>query len=134
MATIKSFEELEVWKEAISFCKEVYIMTSKTEFEKDWAIRDQIRRATVSISNNIAEGFEYNNNNYFLKHLRIAKGSCGEVRNLIIILLEIKYINENQKLELYNKAIIISKKISGLIKYIQEYKNNQELDNKQKIK
>lgn len=104
MATIKSFEKLEVWKESILLCTELYALTQKKEFDRDFGIKDQVRRAAVSISNNIAEGFEYNNNNYFLKYLKISKGSCGEIRNMVIILHEINYITLEEKKYFYDKS------------------------------
>ena len=100
-------------------------LNEKKDFEKDWGIKDQIRRAVVSISNNIAEGFEYNNNNYFLKYLKIAKASCGEVRNIIIILYAINYITIEEKEYFYNQSNTISNKLGSPIKYLQNNKIEQ---------
>jgi len=78
---IVKFEDLEIWKLAILGVKNIYKLTQNENFSRDFGLRDQIQRAVVSISSNIVEGFEKNNNNEFIRFLKIAKGSCGEVRN-----------------------------------------------------
>ena len=77
MATIKNFEELEVWKIAMELCTEVYNLTNKELFSKDFALKDQIRRSAISIPSNISEGYERDGINQFLYFLAISKGSCG---------------------------------------------------------
>lgn len=74
MATYKNFEELDIWKDAIDLAEETYRLSFTGELSRDWGMKDQIRRSVASISNNIAEGFEYNNNRDFVKFLRYAKG------------------------------------------------------------
>jgi four helix bundle protein len=84
MATIKCFEDLEIWKNAQELAKMVYDLCIRNEkIRQDFEFKNQIKKAALSISNNIAEGFEYNNNADFHRFLRIAKGSCGEVRNCL---------------------------------------------------
>jgi four helix bundle protein len=78
---ITRFEDLKIWQIALKITKEIYEITNKKEFSKDFSLRDQIRRAIISDSSNIVEGFEKNNNNEFIRFLKIAKGSIGEVRN-----------------------------------------------------
>lgn len=129
MATLKKFEDLEVWKISIQLAREIYLLTQNEIFRSDWSLRDQIRRASVSISNNIAEGFEYNNNNQFMKFLRIAKGSCGEVRNMLVLINEIGYINQNEKEKYYVMVNCLSNRIGGLLKYLNENKRTQILSN-----
>jgi len=73
MAKIERFEDLDLWKEAVVIGVEIYKMTSVGKLEKDYSSKDQLRRATISISNNIAEGFEYNNNKSFTNFLDIQK-------------------------------------------------------------
>lgn len=70
----------------------IYNMAAKKDFSRDFALRDQIRRAIISVSSNIVEGFEKNNNNEFIRYLKIAKGSAGEARNQLYIALAVKYI------------------------------------------
>ena len=76
---VKYFEDLDVWKEARRLTKEIYAATPDAKFSKDFGLRDQIRRAAVSVMSNIAEGFERGGNQEFIQFLYIAKGSCGEV-------------------------------------------------------
>jgi len=130
MATLKKFEELDVWKDSIHLAKEIYLLTQQDLFKNDWSLKDQIRRAAVSVSNNIAEGFEYNNNNFFIKYLKIAKGSCGEVRSMIQLLHEINYIDEIQKDAYLTIASELSNKIGGLLKYLNQHKQNTLSNNK----
>ena len=95
MATIKSFEEIEAWRKARVLSKEIFELTQKGSFSKDFSLRDQINRSSGSIMDNIAEGFERGGNTEFIQFLSIAKGSAGEVcsqiyrahdRNHLIIL------------------------------------------------
>ena len=67
MAKIESFEELDIWKEAVKIAVRIYKMTAEGKMEKDFRAKDQLRAAAISISNNIAEGFEYNSNKAFLR-------------------------------------------------------------------
>src|SRR5260221_14703006 len=94
--TIRHFEDLEIWKLSLLMAKEIYNLTLKNDFAKDYGLRDQIRRAVVSVSSNIAEGFERNNNNEFIYFLKIAKGSNGEVRSQIYIAQYVGYISEDE--------------------------------------
>ena len=80
MAKIKRFEDIESWKSARKLTKQIYEITAAGEFTRDFGLNDQIRRASVSILSNIAEGFERGGDQEFLQFLSVAKGSCGEVR------------------------------------------------------
>src|SRR5258708_3848638 len=86
MAKVDRFEDLDIWKMAIAIAVDVYLLCDNEPLKSDWGMKDQIRRAACSISDNIAEGFEYNNNPDFVRYLNYAKGSCGEFRNKITIL------------------------------------------------
>lgn len=121
MATYKDFEELDIWKDAIDLAEETYNLSFIGELAKDWGMRDQIRRSVSSISNNIAEGFEYNNNRDFVKFLRYAKGSTGEFRNQLTILYRVNMINEMAYQNMYNKTLELGKKIGKLISYLKQY-------------
>ncbi len=107
------FEDLLFWKKAEQLVLFIYKEFGKC---KDYSFCDQIRRASVSVMNNIAEGFERKSNNDFKNFLFIAKGSCGEVRSMLYLALELKYINEREYKELNFLATEISKMISGFIK------------------
>ena len=112
---IKKFEDILSWKEGKKLTISIYrLFKSNTDF----SFKDQIQRASVSIMNNIAEGFERNSNKEFIRFLYIAKGSCGEVRSMLYLALEFNYINQKEFDELHKKCIEISSMIYGLIKSI----------------
>jgi four helix bundle protein len=125
MATIKTFEELDIWKNAHDLGKDIFnLCETNTKIQKDFSFKDQIKRATLSISNNIAEGFEYNNNRQFYRFLAISKGSCGEVRNCLLFLISINYLEEKEIAELISKTRILSGQIGNFMKYLNRL--NQE--------
>jgi len=123
---INKFEELDIWKRSIEITKNIYELTSENKFIKDYGLQNQIRRAIVSISSNIVEGFERNNNNEFIRFLKIAKGSCGETRNQLYIALKIDYIKQNIFNEMNDKLISLSNQMGCFIKYLENcrIKNN----------
>lgn len=88
MATFRRFEEIDAWKQARELTCEVYRVSRRKAFSKDFALRDQIRRAAISISSNIAEGYERDSRKAFLHFLSIAKGSAGEVRSQLYVALD----------------------------------------------
>lgn len=104
MATVKRFEEIKAWQEARVLAKMVYEVTQSGSFAKDFGLRDQIRRAAVSVGSNIAEGFERNGNKEFAKFLWIAKGSAGEVVSQLYTAFDVNYITEEQLTQLANQA------------------------------
>jgi four helix bundle protein len=110
---IVRFEDIIVWQKA----KELTVLIYYTfRNNRDFSFKDQIQRASVSIMNNIAEGFERKGDKEFKKFLFIAKGSSGEVRSMLHLAVELKYINENQFNEMFDKAIEITRMLSGFIK------------------
>jgi four helix bundle protein len=80
---IESFEDLRVWQAGIQFVKQIYMVSKEGELSRDFGLRDQLRRASVSIPTNIAEGFERRSRKEYVNFLNIAKGSAGEVRSLL---------------------------------------------------
>src|ERR671929_85029 len=92
MATFKTFEDIAAWQRARELTKEIYKLTSKNEFSRDFGLKDQIRRASVSIMSNIAEGFERSGTGEFAHFLATAKGSAGEVRSQLYVALDQEYI------------------------------------------
>lgn len=120
---ILKFEDLEIWKLSLKLTKMIYDITFKDKFSKDFGLRDQIRRAVISISSNIVEGFEKSNNNEFIRYLKIAKGSVGEVRNQLYISLSIGYINVNEFNELNRSFIELANQIGKLINYLNKTRN-----------
>ena len=85
---VKNFEDLEIWKDARALTRAIYQLTSDSKFSKDLGLRDQIRRASVSIMSNIAEGFERGGNQEFIQFLYVAKASCGEVRSQLYVAMD----------------------------------------------
>ena len=94
MATIRSFEELEVWKKARVMSTEIFKATMTESFFKDFGLKDQINRASGSIMDNIAEGFERGGRKEFIQFLSYAKGSAGEVKSQLYRALDRQHINE----------------------------------------
>jgi four helix bundle protein len=94
MATVTRFEELQVWQKARSMNKAVYEMTRSKGFARDFAMVDQFRRASISVMNNIAEGFDRYRRNEFLQFLSISKGSAGELRSMLYAALDAGYVDQ----------------------------------------
>lgn len=112
MAIIK-FEDILAWQKSKVFVLEIYKQFNQC---RDFSFKDQILRAAVSIMNNIAEGYEKMSNKDFKSFLYISKGSCGEVRSMLYLALELKYISKENFDILYNQSIEISRILSGFIK------------------
>jgi four helix bundle protein len=123
MATITCFEELQIWKMAQELGAKVYFLCNTNEkMMKDYSFKDQIKRAALSISNNIAEGFEYSNNNDFYRFLRIAKGSCGEVKNCLLFSVKINYTTPDDVNEMLEMSASLGKKTGKMMKYLRDNK------------
>lgn len=120
MSKINSFEEIHSWKESREFNKAIYKVTGNGNFEKDFDLKRQIRKASVSISSNIAEGFERNTDKEFIHFLYVAKASAGEVRPQLYLALDLEYIEYKEFIILKEQIENISKMLSGLIKYLNK--------------
>ena len=107
------FEDIVAWQKAQDLTLEIYELTRNI---KDYCFVDQIRRAAISVSNNIAEGYERKSNNEFKQFLFIAKGSTGEIRSMLHLAKELKYVPKEKYQYLLELSISISKMLSGLIK------------------
>jgi four helix bundle protein len=125
MAKIEKFEDMDIWKEAVSIGVDIYNLTSKGKLETDYSSKGQLRRAAISISNNIAEGFEYNNNKVFAKFLNYAKASAGELRSNLFVLKEAHIVDERDHEYLQGKLTSASKNISGFIKYLKSFESKK---------
>ena len=110
---IERFEDIIAWQKAKELTLHIYSLFKDS---RDFSYKDQIQRASVSIMNNIAEGFERKSNNEFKQFLYIAKGSCGEVRSMLILAKELHKIDDNEVKNLLTLSEEISKILSGLIK------------------
>lgn len=114
----KSFEEFDVYKKSLLLTKNIFMISNKSALEKEFGFKDQIKRAVISITNNIAEGSEYNNNKQFIRYLKIAKGSCAEVRNMLILARELEFCSNHEIQESFILSVEISQNISNFIKYL----------------
>ena len=118
--SIKKFEDLESWKKARALTNAIYKETALGSFMRDFGLKDQIRRAAISIPSNIAEGFERGGDKEFLQFLAVAKGSGGEVRAQLYIAADQRYLSQALFEELSNNAREIGGLISGLMKYLSK--------------
>lgn len=127
MAKYSSFEEMEVYQKALSFGAKVYKLTlSNQQISRDFGLKDQLQRAALSISNNIAEGFERETKKELIRFLYFSKGSAGECRNMLNFLKLLEYINEENFYDHRNDVMEISKQLGNYIKYLK----NLEIENK----
>jgi four helix bundle protein len=127
MTTAKRFEELEVWKRAKDLTNLVYKFSSDGSFSRDFGLRDQMRRAAVSIMSNIAEGFESQTQALFIKYLGHAKGSAGELRAQLYIAKDQGYISEENFSEMFSLAEVCSKQLARFIQYLETQPNARRM-------
>ncbi len=126
--TIQNFEELIIWQEARRLCTRIYADFKRI---RDYGFNDQIQRASVSIMNNIAEGFDRSkitkDNKQFISFLNIASGSCGEVKSMLYLAQDLNYLSPEEAEKLRSDCISISAKITGLVLTLQDNngKNNR---------
>ena len=120
MGTVTNFEELYIWQISREFCKDIFRIINYEQFSKDFRLKDQIRAASGSVMDNIAEGFERGGNKEFVQFLYIAKGSCGETRSQLYRALDSKYITDEELNVLKQKAIHLSQSIGNFIKYLKQ--------------
>lgn len=120
MATIRKFEELDIWKEARKLSHEIFLITGTGDWSKDYKFRDQIRLAAGSVMDNIAEGFERSSRLEFVNFLSIAKGSAGEVRSQLYRAQDQKYISDEQSEILRVAFDKLSAAIAGFIIYLNQ--------------
>lgn len=116
----KNFENFPVYIKSLDLIEKVYSFLQSQSFEKEFEFNNQIKRASFSISNNIAEGSEYNNNRQFIRYLKIAKGSCAEVRSMLIVSKRLKLGDQNKAEEIITLSREVSSNISNFIKYLSE--------------
>jgi four helix bundle protein len=118
LAKIERFEEIKAWQLAKDLVATVYRSSENGRFAKDYSLRDQIRRAAVSVMSNIAEGFERGSDKDFQRFLYMAKGSAGEVRSHLFVANDLGYLTAEDFSVLRSKAENVSKSLSGFITYL----------------
>ena len=116
---IESFEDLLVWQKGMEVVKQVYLISREGDLCRDFALRDQLRRAAISISTNIAEGFERASRKEYLSFLNYAKGSSGEVRSLLNVAAELGYLEQSQYEVLRQAVLELSRYLSNQIKSLR---------------
>lgn len=126
MAKIERFEDIVAWQKARVLVKEVYRISSDGKFAKDYGLRDQLRRASVSVMLNIAEGFARKTNKEFIQFLVIAHGSAAEVQSALYVAFDQEYISQAQFEALYKHADETSKLIMGFSNYLKTNSHNSK--------
>ena len=117
---MKTFEELNIWKVSKDLCVKVYALNN-SKYLRDFGFKDQLQRASLSVMSNIAEGFERSGNKEFVKFLYYSKGSIGEVRSLLSLAIELKYIEKVKFDLLHSICPDLSKQIANFIKYLRNH-------------
>ncbi len=120
MGKLERFEEMEMWKSARALVVKVYSISHAPMFAHDYALRDQIRRASVSIVSNIAEGFESQSNPSFCRFLASARGSAAEVRAQLYLASDLGYVSDPDFSILLAQTVSISRQITGFMNYLKK--------------
>ena len=122
MSTFKRFEEIQAWQKAREITKQIYSMSNKDKFAKDFSLRDQMKRASVPIMANIAEGHGRRTTKEFANFLNIARGSAIEVQSHLYVALDLSYINQTE----FNKAYELLDEISRMTLSLAQYLRKKE--------
>jgi four helix bundle protein len=120
MNKIEKFEDIIAWQKARLLTREVYQCTRVGAFAKDYGLKDQIQRASVSTMANVAEGFERGGDKEFTQFLSNSKGSCGEVKSHLYVALDQAYITQASFDQLYGQANEVGRLLSGFMSYLRE--------------
>ena len=119
MGTLRSFKDIKAWQKGIELARGIYEESGKGQFSKDYPLKNQISSAAISISSNIAEGFEREGNKEFIQFLSVAKGSAAEVQTQLRIAFEVGFIPNEEFDHLDGLCLEIINMIAGLMKYLR---------------
>jgi len=119
MVKIEKFEEIKAWQKARELVRDIYEVTSKWNFAKDYSLKDQIKRASVSVMSNIAEGYARQTDKEFNQFLHIALGSIAEVQSQLYIAQDLSYISKEEFNRIYELSSEVARLITGFIKYLR---------------
>lgn len=125
MSTIERFEDIEAWKVARALTHQIYQLSERGGFARDYGLRDQMRRAAVSVMSNIAEGFESRSQAMFADYLGRAKGSAGELRAQLYVALDAGYLSQEEFSRLKSETEHCSRLISRFISYLDTQPNTR---------
>lgn len=133
LAKIEHFEELEVWQNARRLAGLIYRLTQSGAFTRDFGLKDQIRRASVSIVSHIAEGFESQTQSTFIDYLGRAKASAGEVRAQLYLAMDLEYLSQSEFDQAYSLVVICSKQLVRFIQYLRSQPNFRRVNEEKAI-
>ena len=127
MATIRKFEDLEIWQRSHKLCKKIYLILQYEDLAKDYKLKDQINGSSGSIMDNIAEGFDRGGNKEFKTFLSYSKGSCSELKSQLYRALDREYITQQEFDPLYEELAELSKMIASFMYYLgkNDYAGNK---------
>jgi len=126
MPTITRFEEIEAWQTSRELTKLIYSLTEEGKFSRDFGLKDQIRRASVSVMSNISEGFESQTQAQFIRYLGLAKASAGEVRSQLYVSRDLDYITHEQFTKVFAMAEKASRQTARFISYLETHPQSQK--------
>ena len=118
---IQRFEDIVAWQKARELVDKVYKLTSEDKFSRDFVLKDQIRRAAISVMSNIAEGYARQTNREFIQFLYIARGFASETKSQLYVALDLGYISKEEFEKIYETVSEVAKLITGFIKYLQTH-------------
>lgn len=118
MATLRRFEDLECWQLARTFNKEIFLLANSGWLAKEFELKGQLKRVALSISNNIAEGFDRYSDKDFIKFLDYSSASCSEIKNMLYLILDLEFLTKETTDRLMKELETIQSKILALIKYL----------------
>lgn len=127
MPTITRFEDIEAWRTARELTRMIYALTEQDQFAKDFGLKNQIQRASVSVISNIAESFERRTQAQFLEYLGRSKASAGEVRCQLYIALDLKYLTQDQFNKVFDLADKSSRQIARFMGYLETHPQSRHV-------